>query len=149
MRLRMNSEPTPTMIMNDITKLFHDKLRIECEKLGIRHTYHRTLFLLIHKGATLQSELVQMSHLKASSISVMLQKMENDGLIERVADEHDLRQTRIKATDKGIEINKMIRQQCGVVEEEFLKGIPKEDLDAFVLCAKKIRENAILSMNNK
>jgi len=55
-----------------------------------------------HEGVS-QRELAEFLHLSPPTVTTMLQKMEQDGLIERWGDEADQRVTRIRLTEKGSE----------------------------------------------
>jgi len=67
----------------------------------------RAVMLLVlgtsHDGIT-QRELAENLHLSPPTVTVMLQKMEQHGLIERWTDEADQRLTRLRMTPKGKEI---------------------------------------------
>ena len=58
--------------------------------------------LAAHEGIT-QRDLAEKLHLARPTVTVMLQKMQQGGLIERWADPDDQRLTRIKLTDAGRE----------------------------------------------
>ena len=55
-----------------------------------------------HEGIS-QRELAEFLHLSPPTVTTMLQKMEQDGLIERWGDEADQRVTRIRLTEQGSE----------------------------------------------
>jgi DNA-binding MarR family transcriptional regulator len=55
-----------------------------------------------HEGIS-QRELAQFLHLSPPTVTTMLQKMEQDGLIQRWGDETDQRVTRIRLTEQGHE----------------------------------------------
>ena len=70
-------EKNSCMLINEISKLFHDKMRETCEKLGFKNGYRQILMFLAHNDGATQVELVRVSHLKAPTISVTLKKMED------------------------------------------------------------------------
>ena len=46
-------EKNACMLINEISKLFHDKMRETCEKLGFKNGYRQILMFLAHNnGAT-------------------------------------------------------------------------------------------------
>jgi len=58
--------------------------------------------------------LANARHIARPTLTVMLQKMEKAGLIERRADEHDQRYTRIYLTDRG---EAMHQEMHGLLDE--------------------------------
>lgn len=56
--------------------------------------------LAAHDGVN-QRDLAELLHLARPTVTIMLQKLEQAGLIERWNDENDSRLTRIRLTDKG------------------------------------------------
>ena len=92
---------TDGMLINDVSRLFDARVRRETEKSGFPQGYRRIIFHLSHNDGLTQNELTKLTHMKAPSISVQLQKMENEKLITRVSDEKDMRKSYIYLTEKG------------------------------------------------
>lgn len=78
-----------------------------------------------------QRELADRIGIKPATVAVMLQKMENSGLISRVADAIDRRISRIHITDKGKEANITANDLLGDFLTETLGRLTKERVDAF------------------
>lgn len=124
----MNPADMPVgMLINDISKFFHDRMRRESEKIGIRSGYRPLLFHLAHGDDITQLELVHATRLKASTISVTLTEMERDGLIERHSDPDDLRQTRVSITEKGRALDDAMREKIHETEQLMVEGITEEE----------------------
>ena len=66
-----------------------------------RRMRRRTLILLNERGPLPQKEVQDILQIKSGSISEMLGKMEKEGLLERVRDEHDRRSTLLQITPEG------------------------------------------------
>ena len=100
---------TEGMLFNDISRLFNGRVRRETERLGFPQGYRRIVFHLSHNECLTQNELVKLTHMKAPSISVQLQKMEQEKLITRKTDEKDMRKSYIYLTEKGRECKKLLQ----------------------------------------
>lgn len=135
--------PSPMMLANEISKLFHDKIRIESEKANLPNSYRQILFHLAFCDGKTQLELAQLTHLKPPTVSVSLQKMESEGLVRRVPDENDLRQTRVYITENGRIANDMMRKKFREIEEAAVEGLDGDDMLRLeeILC--KIRDNEL------
>lgn len=81
------------------------------EKPG--HPGRAIMLLLLGKAAEgmTQREIADILHVSAPTVTVMLQKMESHGLVERWTDEHDQRVTRIRMTESGTAAAKRISKR--------------------------------------
>lgn len=85
-----------------------------------------------------QTEIARFEHLTAATVTVMLQTMEKNGLVERRSDENDLRIMRVYITDKGREVQKKCDEAIKEMEKKIYEGFTREEIECFrVLLAKK------------
>lgn len=104
-----NENKSVTFLISDVNKLFHNRIKSECERRGLNSTYIKILMLLSLKGEVNQTDIVNYTYCKKPTISLTLQKMESEGYIERNNSENDLRSVKVKLTTKGIELDKKLR----------------------------------------
>jgi|GEM_PF-282563 Transcriptional regulators len=128
---------TPMMLINEISKLFRNRIRDE----NMQNSYRMLLFHLAIRGGRTQLELANMTHLKPPTISVTLQKMESDGYVRRVTNERDMRQTLVYLTEKGEEYNNNIRKKIDVLDKQLTTGFSDEELYVLITLLMKIRMN--------
>ncbi|MBQ7821432.1 MAG: winged helix-turn-helix transcriptional regulator [Clostridia bacterium] len=129
------------MEIGDISKMFHDILRLKLEDAGISHGYRHVIFHLAHNDSLTQSELTKMAHLSAPSVSVTVEKMEREGLVEKRADELDGRQTRISLTDAGREADKRMVENLIATEKCALEGLDGQELETLKSLLIKMYDN--------
>ncbi len=115
------------MMVNEVAKLFHDRIKTECEKEGFQSGYRHILFHLDREDGLNQLDLARLTHFKAPTVSVTLQKMESEGIVVRQADETDQRVTRVFLTQKGKELNLLIRNKFMESERDMLKILSEND----------------------
>lgn len=135
--------PHVSMYINEISKLFFDRMRIEGEKIGVSQGYNKVLFHLTREDGLTQNELVQRTHFKPSTISVTLQKMEFESLVIRKHDNDDLRQTKVYLTDKGRKLDSEIRRNIDETEEILLAGFNAEDIEDIKIKLDRMRSNIL------
>lgn len=75
----------------------------------------RCLLEMQELEGTFQRELAERLHIERATATVMLQKMERNGLIKRCPDENDQRMTRIFLTDYGREKAQEIKKTYAAV----------------------------------
>ncbi len=139
-------EKNSCMLINEISKLFHDKMRETCEKLGYKNGYRQILMFLAHNDGATQVELVRVSHLKAPTISVTLKKMEDEGIVRREQDTKDMRQTHVYLTEKGRALDNDHFKQLKDLEAVMFEGLSKEEEELLRSSLKKVRDNLLLHM---
>lgn len=76
-----------------------------------------------------------------AAISGVLLTMEKRGIITMVASSTDARSKNIKLTDKSIERFNEMKSILKRMNDELVKGIPKEDLNTFLKVLEDMRQN--------
>ncbi len=142
-------ELTPGMLFGDISRLFDARVRRETEKLGFPQGYRRIVFHLVHNDRLTQNELTKLTHMKAPSISVQLQKMETDGLIKKESDKSDLRKSYISLTEKGRECERLFISQCDETEKVMFNDFDDDELKNLKDILTRIAKNLISDLEGK
>lgn len=137
---------TEGMLLGDISRLFDARVRRETERAGFPQGYRRIVFHLSHNERLTLNELARLTHMKAPSISVQLQKMEQEKLITRKTDESDLRKSYVSLTEKGRECDSFFISNCEDTEKVMLGGFTAEEKELLKGYLKRIAENLITDM---
>lgn len=82
---------------------------------------------LFEKNGMTQSEIAQQLSVQGATITKMLQRMEETGLVTRRRDSDDNRLVRVYLTDAGQDKERAINQQFTNLEEAIFVGIGPED----------------------
>lgn len=141
MKKRCIDHAPPSMIINEISKLFNDRMRQKTEAMGMSEGSRRVLFHLAHNDALTQLELARRTHLSAPAISVLLQKMEGDGLVSRAADPNDQRAILVRLTEAGHTADRKVVASIHETENELLQGIASAEVEAIRPILKRMYEN--------
>lgn len=88
-----------------------------------------------------QKDLEKEFDLKRSSISLMLNNMEKNGLIKRITVSDDARLKKIVLTQKSIELYERISIAIDSVENKIAKNLTSEEIEVFNIVLNKIRNN--------
>ncbi len=128
MKKRIEDAP-PSMLINQLSKLFNDQMRQKTEAMGMADGWRRMLFHLAHNESLTQLELAQRTHLSTPAVSVTLQKMEAEGLVTRKADPNDQRAIRVRLTDLGKEADRKVVAAIRETEQALLEGITQEEIE--------------------
>ncbi len=95
------------------------------------------------EGIVYQKELEKTFRMPKSTLADMLQTLEKNGLISRIAVENDARQKQIVMTEAGREFHQRTEQQINEVERAMKDGISEEDFEIFFSVLLKMRENVV------
>ena len=138
-RCKKDSAPTPMMILNDVSKLYFE--RIHREEQTIHKSFRYILFQLSHNDGISQLEISRLTHLKPPTISITLRSMEEAGYVERRVDEKDRRQVNVYLTAKGKRYNTEMSSLLRRTESIATAGLTEEETASLVAVLAKIKEN--------
>ena len=140
--LEFNDSSVPTLtLVNMLAKVFEEKVAENSENEFLNQKASRfILFTLSINNGISQNDIVRATHLKGSTISVALAKLEKEGYVKRVNDTYDQRQIRVYITEKGDMLNSARKEMIQELEKKALKGITaKEERNAAFVIATMIK----------
>ena len=131
--------------IGEVSRLFHNKVKKLANDNGISQTYfHIICFLRRNKENNItQKDICEFIKMKAPTISLTLQSMEQEGLVERVKSLTDSRCTYVVLTKKGEELDDKIRGFFYSTEQLMLDALSLEELKMFNECLEKIGERLV------
>ncbi len=136
-----HKNPTPLMLCNEISKMFSNAIRESTQDQRIRGSYREILFHLSRCDGRNQLELAKLTHLKPPTVSVALQKLEDEGYVTREADPMDQRRTKVFLTDKGKQIDEKARTVIHSFDDRVSKGFSEEEMKQLMVLLFRMREN--------
>ena len=140
--MKFNEERTLLMVINEIAKVFDDIMSQCPENLfSTDKTPRLILMLLSFKDGMTQSELVNATHMKGSTVSIAINKLEEMGLVRRVNNPADKRSYRIFLTEKGINYNDNIENVLKEKDLLSVKGIAPKDIKSAMNVLNTILDN--------
>lgn len=80
-------------------------------------------------------------NIRRSSVTGLLQGLENNGFIKRVSVEQDARLKKIVLTDKAYELREELQKGIGELEATLIKGLEPEEIAQLVKLIGKIKNN--------
>jgi len=85
-------------------------------------------FVKNHDNCT-QRDVADFLQVSPPSIATSIKRMQKAGLLEKSADDKDLRYNRIRITDKGREISEKCRKDLDAVDEMMLSGFNEQECE--------------------
>lgn len=108
---------------------------------GITRVQWIALYYLDRCESLSQMELAEKLNIKPSSVVRLMDRMERDGLVERVKNPEDRRAYNLIFTDKGREFWDTIKGEGEIMGDIFTKDISPEELNVFINVLEKMVEN--------
>ena len=142
-------DPNPCMLCGEIGRLVGRSLREKTEKAGMNDSYRPFIHNLYERDDMTQLELAKLTHLTAPTVSVTLQKMEQNGLITRTPDPQDMRQIRVRLTQQGRELHHIVVEIVKETEQNVLSGVTPEEQELLKKLLGKMRDNLLNERSGK
>ncbi|WAH38273.1 MarR family transcriptional regulator [Alicyclobacillus dauci] len=120
-------------------------MRIQADKLDLTPVQIMILRILEEKPNLSLSELSERVQLGCSTVSVVVKRLVEDGVLERERLEQDQRTVAIRLTDKGRELNKQAFGEDSLLTlalQRFVR-LPEKHIDTLLALHREL--NAILS----
>ena len=136
--------PTPPMLVNEIARLFHGRMRTyDLDGVMSQDSARQIMRELSHKDGCSQLDLVRKTHLKAPTVSVTLKRMEEEELVRRETDINDLRVTRVYLSKKGREHNRRAHERLHDIDAELMQGFSEEETEQLLHFLERMRDNIL------
>lgn len=142
---RKELSDNPVKLCNEIAHIFRANMRKSCDLDGVmsQHGARLVLSVLVMGDGIKQRELVNETHLKPPTVSVIIKKMVEEGMVELRADEKDMRVTRVYLTEYGRKTDEQNIQRIRSVDAKGLRGLSEEEKDTLMSLLGRIRSNLL------
>ena len=137
----INDERSLRYVFSQVMRLHFIRTHSLLEETGLYPGQPELLISLNGKNGQSQRELSEDLNVKASTVAVMIKRMEKTGLIRREQDEKDQRISRIFITDEGKEICSKLKKIHVQIEEEAFKNFTIEEKLLLRRLMMQLREN--------
>lgn len=97
-------------------------------------------YLKEHKNAT-QKEIADFLHVSPPSIANSVKRLEDAGLVVRLADKKDARRNNLKLTQKGENLSEYADKLFEVVDEASFEGFTDEEIDLVITFLQRMTDN--------
>ncbi len=142
---RKELSDNPVKLCHEIGRLFRRKMRQTDASDGVMSQpgAHLVLSVLAVYDGIQQWELVEHTHLRPPSVSVILKKMEEEGIVERRNDDEDRRAVRVYLTAKGKRLDEEAIETIRKLEIRAMQGLTDTECETLMALLPKIRNNLL------
>ncbi|MGY0023084.1 MarR family winged helix-turn-helix transcriptional regulator [Streptomyces sp. cg35] len=121
-----------SLALSRVARLHRTAAARQLRALGL---YPGQEFVMMHlwdQGPVRQSELIKAVELDPSTVTKMLQRLEQAGHVRRCPDPHDRRAVLVEATEQSCGLLKDVSGAWDALERQTLAGLSARDRDEFV-----------------
>ncbi len=124
-----------------VIRLHYHRSHILLDKIGVYPGQPPMLFALNQKDGQSQTQLSEMLNIKPATITVMLNRMEKEKLVERRRDPGDQRISRVYLTEKGKKLFCEVKNVVNNIEEECFKELTENERILLKRLLMQVRDN--------
>lgn len=144
-----NSNRSLYEIFNQIIRFHFDLIHSRLQKVGIYPGQPPILFTLSHNDGLSQRELAQKIHVKAATLTIMINRMQKADLLLRRQDARDQRISRVFLTDKGKKMEEKVGEILESVERECFDNLTNDELIILRRLLMQVKDNLSNSLNSE
>lgn len=125
-----------------LDRLHYQCMHMELDKIGLYPGQPQLLMGLTHHDGLSQRELAQRAHVRPATMTVMLQRMESAGLVERRADTQDMRVQRVYLNEAGRKAAQAMHETMRRLSESLFAGFDEAEEQLLLALLERVSENA-------
>jgi len=138
----MEREPVGPLL-GEICRLSHMRMHSLLEDLDLYRGQPQVLRALWDREGITHSELAQILHVRPSTVTNTVQRMEKAGFVKRRDDSQDHRVSRVYLTDAGRDIRSQLQEIWKKREQEAFAGFNQEDQELLCRFLVRMRDNLL------
>lgn len=131
------------MLLSQVAQAYRSLSDTFMDRIGMHRAQATVLCRLFEHDGITQSELAEQLAVQGATVTNMLQRMEEAGLVARQRDPEDNRLVRVYLTDTGRKQERSITEQFMKVEETIFKGLNSQERAML----RKMLKQMLLNMN--
>ena len=139
--MKASCSPPIGQLIAEMCRAHHARASAVFGQLGLHRGQPGILKLLWEADGRTHSEFAAALHVQPATITNILNRMEEAGLVERRSDPDDRRVWRVFLTLAGREVESKVREALGRLDEEVVQGfspVERTDLEGYLL---RVRDN--------
>ena len=133
--------PHPMKLLGRVTRGFYRLADLELRPFGLATGQLPVLVSLKNGQALSQAELARIAQVEQPSMAQLLNRMERDGLVERLPDPQDKRSRLISLTAAASERLPRAKRQMETLTSQALAGFTPEELTQFGAFLARMNDN--------
>ncbi|WP_248931044.1 MarR family winged helix-turn-helix transcriptional regulator [Paenibacillus hamazuiensis] len=114
-------------MMGHVMKLHRHHIHVLLQDYEVYPGQPPLLMRLLERNGQSQSELAAKMRVKPATLTVMITRMQKNGLLERKPDPRDQRVSRVFLTEKGLEVAGKVKEAIHASEQKCFEDFREEE----------------------
>ena len=148
---RKEFSDNPVRLCHDVSRLTRAKAR-ETHIDGVMSQPGARFvlgFLAANGGGVTQRAIVEATHLRPPTVSVIISKMQDEGMVSVEQNPLDKRQTVVILTERGKEVDAEVVSKIKETDAQALAGLDADEIATLMRLLSKMRDNMISAKEQK
>jgi len=124
-----------------IERCFESIANIEFKEYHLSKNQYIYLVRICENPGIIQERVADMLKVDRSTASRAIEKLKRAGFVKKIAGEENRKNVRLYATEKGMEIFKMLQKEEEYSDSVALNGITQEEREILLRLLQKVRKN--------
>ncbi len=137
----MTRDTTVGLSVHDVARMIRRDFDRRAREQGLTRARWQVLWHLARHEGVHQAALADILDVAPISLTRQLERLEQEGLVERRADPSDRRRRRLYLTEAATPALQRLRGMAGLTRERALSGISGEQIDTFKEVLETMRAN--------
>ncbi len=147
---RKELSDNPVKLCHEISRLSSARVRgANIEGIMSQHGARLVLSALALEDGASQRRVVEVTHLRPPTVSVILRTMEEEGMVEMTANPDDKRQMRVSLTEYGREVDRRSIEKIKETDALALDGLSESERQSLMELLYKVRQNLLSACNGQ
>lgn len=129
------------ILIANIRNLLKNRLDKDLQEYGVSPSESIIIRRLCEKDNLTQRELAKDTYFKQSSLTLLIDRLEKKGMVERKAKKNDRRAYLVCITKEGKKLEQILKDTSKKVEKEALKNINKDTEELLIEALKNVYSN--------
>lgn len=140
----------PVKLCHEISRLTGARVRsVNLEGVMSQHSARLVMGVLAHCDKATQKEIVDQTHLRPPTVSVLLRKMQEEGMVELWQNPEDKRELLARLTEYGREVDGRVVLKIRETDRIALDGLSDGEQAVLMELLGKMRENLLCEKNEE
>ncbi|MCH2556319.1 MAG: MarR family transcriptional regulator [Alcanivorax sp.] len=137
----MNKDTTVGLGLHDVARMLRREFDRRAREQGLTRARWQVLWNLTHREGIHQAALAEIMDVAPISLTRQLERLEQEGLVERRADATDRRRRRVYLTERAAPALARLRELAMETRRQALDGIAADDIETLTRVLERMRAN--------
>jgi len=131
------------LLLQDVMRHSHKSLRNNLKPYGLFKGQPKVLGYLRQHDHASKKDIADRFNIAMPTVTKTIERLENNGFVKTVSDEHDKRKKRVSLTAKGMQVEEELITFKKAYADQVFKNISEEDLEHFEKVLLQIKANML------